>query len=60
MNLNDYRTTYHAESWENVAKVNGIMCAPIGAVRAVNALCDDIEVEMISGDVLYAAPSPGD
>jgi hypothetical protein len=43
MDLKDYRTNYNVEAWERIAAENGELCAPIGAVRAVNALCYEIE-----------------
>lgn len=43
MNLEDYRITYNLADWERIATQSGEICAPIGAVRAVNALCDEVE-----------------
>ena len=43
MNLDDYRITYNLADWERIALRNGEICAPIGAIRAINALCDEVE-----------------
>lgn len=38
-----YRINYRLDDWERIAAERGELCAPIGAVRAVNALCDEVE-----------------
>ena len=39
-----YRTNYQPEYWQSVANKVGNQCAaPVGAVLAVNALCDEVE-----------------
>lgn len=38
-----YRINYCLSDWEDISAGMGELCAPIGAVRAVNALCDEVE-----------------
>ncbi len=51
-----YRATYPREFWELVARKRGYSCvAPLGAVLAVNALCDAYEEIEKQRDELMAA-----
>lgn len=43
MDIECYRVNYRLADWERIALTNGDFCVPIGAVRAVNALCDEVE-----------------
>ena len=43
LDIHCYRVNYNLPDWEAIARVHGEICAPIGAVRAVNALCDEVE-----------------
>ena len=51
-----YRTNYPPEYWQSVANKVGNQCsAPVGAVLAVNALCDEVERLHKQRDELLAA-----
>ena len=51
-----YRTNYQPEYWQSVANKVGNQCAaPVGAVLAVNALCDEVERLHKQRDELLAA-----
>ena len=51
-----YRINYNSEFWANVAAVVGNQCSsPVGAVFAVNALCDAYEDIAKQRDELLAA-----
>ena len=53
-----YRTNYQPEYWQSVANKVGNQCAaPVGAVLAVNALCDEVERLHKQRDELLAALS---
>lgn len=44
MDIAAYRITYEPEAWTRIAKETGnYCCSPLGAVLAVNALCDEVE-----------------
>ena len=38
-----YRINYDRAAWQRVADEQGHLCAPFGAILAVNALCDEVE-----------------
>jgi hypothetical protein len=38
-----YRVNYEQAAWDRAEAEKGFFCAPIGAVHAVNALCDEVE-----------------
>lgn len=38
-----YRINYEQAAWDRAEAEHGLLCAPVGAVRAVNALCDEVE-----------------
>ena len=51
-----YRINYNSEFWANVAAVVGNQCSsPVGAVFAVNALCDAYEDIAKQRDELLSA-----
>ena len=38
-----YRINYNIDGWKRISEEHGYLCAPFGAILAINALCDEVE-----------------
>jgi hypothetical protein len=55
LDIATYRINYDLAGWQKIADEHGHMCAPFGAILAVNALCDEVEKLRQRVDELEAA-----